>query len=143
LTVLLHSKYVSAQQKSRIFCFNGQRRALTAREKCKTIFSKNITIDHLGKITIVLSDYLSFPDNFQKLFNDGDTELKYIFQVSFLHKSSHSLIYTIEMTSFSASEHQGINRRKKIGERTVKELIGSSPEDFLDHNRYKTTVKKS
>jgi hypothetical protein len=47
------------------------------------------------------------------------------------------------MTSYSASEHQGINRRKKIGKRNVKELVGSSPEKFLDSNRYVTTAKKS
>jgi len=47
------------------------------------------------------------------------------------------------MTRYSASEIQGINKRKKIVERTVKELVGSSPEEFLNPNRYKTTVKKS
>jgi hypothetical protein len=132
-----------AGQKSRIVCFNGWRRTLTIRENCEVMFSKNITIDHLGKITIELGDYFSFPDNFQKLFNDGDSNLKYIFQVSLLPNSFHSLNYTIEMTSYSSSEHKGINRRKKIGERTVKELVGSSPEKFLDSDRYKTTVKKS
>jgi len=40
------------------------------------MFSKNITIDNLSRITIVLGDYFSFPDNFEKLFNDGDSELK-------------------------------------------------------------------
>jgi hypothetical protein len=107
------------------------------------MFSQNITIDHLGQITIELGDYFSFPDNFEKLFNDGDSELKYIFQLSLLPNPVHSLNYTIEMASYSASEHQGINRRKKIGERTVKELVGSSLEKFLDSDRYKTTVKKS
>ena len=107
------------------------------------MFSQNITIDHLGQITIELGDYFSFPDNFEKLFNDGDSDLKYIFQLSLLSDPFHSLNYTIEMTSFFASEPQGINRRKKIGERTVKELVGSSLENFLDSNRYKTTVKKS
>ena len=47
------------------------------------------------------------------------------------------------MTRYSASEIQGINKRKKIVERTVKELVGSSPEEFLNPNRYKTTIKKS
>ena len=107
------------------------------------MFSNNITIDHLGQITIELGDYFSFPDNFEKLFNDGDLKLKSIFQVSLLQNSFHRLNYTIEMTSYSASELQGINRRKKIGERTVKELVGPSPEKFLDSDRYKSTVKKS
>ena len=107
------------------------------------MFSQNITIDHLGQITIKLGDYFSFPDNFEKLFNDGDSKLLSIFHLSMLPNSFHSLNYTIEMTSYSASELQGFNRRKKIIERTVKELVGSSPEEFLDPNRYKTTVKKS
>jgi len=107
------------------------------------MFSQNITIDHLGQITIELGDYFSFPDNFEKLFNDGDSELKYIFQMSLLPNPFHSLNYTIEMTSFFASELQGINRRKKIGERTVKEIVGSSLANFMDSDRYKTTVKKS
>jgi hypothetical protein len=132
-----------ARQKSRIVCFNGWRRTLTARENCEAMFSPNITIDHIGQITVELGDYFSFPDNFEKLFNAGDIELQYIFQLSLLPNLFHSLNYTIEMTSYSSSEHQGINRRKKIGERTVKEIVGSSLEKFLDSDRYKTTAKKS
>ena len=56
---------------------------------------------------------------------------------------SHSLEYTIEMTRYSASEIQGLTRHKKIGERTVNELMGKSEEEFLDKGRYETTVKKS
>ena len=93
-------------------------------------FSKNITIDHLGQVTIELGDHFSFPDNFEKLFNDGDIKLKSIFRVSLLPNSYHKLNYTIEMTSYSSSKLQGIIRRKKIGERTVKELVGSSFEKF-------------
>jgi hypothetical protein len=59
-------------------------RTLTARENCEAKFSKNITIDHLGQIIVELGDFFSFPDNFEKLFNEGDSELKYIFQVSLL-----------------------------------------------------------
>ena len=66
-----------------------------------------------------------------------------VFEVSLLPNSFHRLDYTIEMTSYSASELQGINRRKNIGESTVKELVGSSVEQFLDSDRFKTTVKKS
>jgi len=107
------------------------------------MFSKNITIDHLGQITIELADYFSFPDNFEKLFIDGDIKLSSVFQVSLLPNLFHKLNYTIEMISYSASELQGFNRRKKIGERTVKGLVGSSWEEFLDPDRYMTTVKKS
>jgi hypothetical protein len=47
------------------------------------------------------------------------------------------------MISYSAWELKGINRNKEIGERTVKELVGSSTEEFLNADRYKTTVKKT
>ena len=39
------------------------------------IFNKNITIDNIGQITILLGDYFSFPENFKKLFNEGDSKL--------------------------------------------------------------------
>jgi len=100
LTVLLQSEYVLARQKSRIICFNGRRRTLSARENCKTMTSKNITIDHLGQVTIELGGHFLFPDNFMKLFNDGSTELNSVFQVSLLQNSFHKLKYTIKMTSY-------------------------------------------
>jgi len=107
------------------------------------MFSKNITIDHLGQITISLADYFSFPNNLEKLFNEGNNGLNSIFQVSLLPNSFHSLNHTIEMTSYQASELQGINTPKKIEESTLKELVASSPEKFLDSDRFKTTIKKS
>jgi len=48
LTILHHSEYALTRRKSRIVCFNGLRRTLTQKANCETIFSKNITIDHLG-----------------------------------------------------------------------------------------------
>jgi hypothetical protein len=117
---------VLARQKSRIVCFNGWRRILTARENCEAKFSKNIAIDHLGKITIELGDYFSFPDNFKKLFNDGDSELKYIFQVSLIPNSFHKLNHTIEMVSYTTSRIEGIKRAKKMEEKSIKELVGST-----------------
>jgi len=33
-------------------------------------------MDHVGRITIELGDYFSFPKNFKKLFNDNDQALK-------------------------------------------------------------------
>ena len=143
MTVLLHSEYVLARRKSRIICFRDRRQTLTAKENCEMTFSKNITIDNLGQVTIELGDHFSFPDNFEKLFNNGDMEWNSAFQVILLSNSYHKLNYTIEMASYSASELQRIIRRKKIRERTVKELVGSSLEKFLDSDRYKTTVKKS
>ena len=67
------------------------------------MFSKNITIDSLGQITIELGDYFSFPNNFKKLFNDGDVKMHSIFHLS-IPNLSHSFRNTIEMTSYSASE---------------------------------------
>ena len=90
------------------------------------MFSKNITIDHLGQITILLGDYFSLPDNFEKLFNDGDSEFKSIFQISLIANPFHKLNYTIEMVSYTTSKIIGIERGKIIGERSFKELVGSS-----------------
>ena len=51
------------------------------------------------------------------------------------------LNHTIEMLSYNASKVIGIKRGKTIEERkTVKELIGSVFEEFLDSDRYETTV---
>ena len=93
LTILHHSKYMLAKRASRIFCFNGLRQTITARENCEKIFSKNLTIDDFGKMTLLLGDYMSFPDNFKKLFNDGDSELKSIFKIDLIY---HKLNHTIE-----------------------------------------------
>jgi len=116
---------VLARRKSRIVCFNGWRRTLTARENCEAMFSPNITIDHLGQITVELGDYFSFPDNFEKLFNDGDSELKSIFKMS-LTNAFRKLNYTIEMVSYTAAKFMGNKIGKNIGERSIKELVGLS-----------------
>ena len=76
LTILEELAYEVAWRSSRILCFDGWKRILTERKNCATIFSKNITIDHLGQITIVLGDYFSFPKNFKKLLNNSDGKLK-------------------------------------------------------------------
>jgi hypothetical protein len=117
---------VLARRKSRIFCFNGQRQTLTARKNCETMFSNHITIDHLGKITILLGDYFSFPGNFEKLFNEGDSELLSIFNISLAINPFHKLNYTIEMVSYTASKIIEIKRDKKMEERSIKELVGST-----------------
>jgi len=90
------------------------------------MFSKNITIDHLGQITIKLGDYISFPNNLEKLFNGGDNALNSIFKISFTHNPFHKLNYTIEMVSYTASKIVGIKRTKKIEEKSIKELVGST-----------------
>jgi len=94
------------------------------------MFSKNVTIDHLGKITILLGDYFSFPNNFKKLFNDGDSELKSNFKISMIFNQFHKLDYSIEMVSYTTSKKLGIKRGKTIKESSIKELVGSTVEEF-------------
>ena len=53
------------------------------------------------------------------------------------------LNYTIEMVSYTASKIIGIKRGKQIGERSIKELVGSSFKEFKDSNRYVTNIKKT
>ena len=108
LTILLDYEYVFVRRKSRIVCFNGQRWTLTARENCEVMFSKNITIDHLGQINLLLGDYFSFPDNFVKLYNDGDSEFRSIFKISLITNPFHTQNYTIEMVSYGTSKITGI-----------------------------------
>jgi len=47
------------------------------------------------------------------------------------------------MISYKASKVVEIKRRKKISERSSKELAGSDIEEFMDSDRYETTVKRS
>jgi hypothetical protein len=47
------------------------------------------------------------------------------------------------MVSYTASKVVGIKRGKKISERSVKELVGSDIEEFMDLHRYETIVKRS
>ena len=68
-----------------------------------------------------------------KLFNDGDSGLKAIFQISLAHNPFHKLNYTIEMMSYTASKIIEIKREKKIEERSIKELVGSTVKEFKDY----------
>ena len=72
------------------------------------MFSKNITIDHLGHIIIKLGDYFSFPDNFEKLFNDRDSEFMSIFNIDLTPNPIDKFNYTIEMVSYTTSKVAGI-----------------------------------
>ena len=103
--------------------------------------SKNITIDNLGQITIQLGEFFSFPDNFMKLFNNGDSEIKSVFKMGLETDQFLKVKYTVEMVSYIAPKILGIKRRKKIPERSVKELAGFSFEEFIDSNRYENTIK--
>jgi hypothetical protein len=107
------------------------------------MFSKNITIDHLGQVTIKLSDYFSFPDNFEKLFNDGDNEFNSIFNVSFTDNLFHKLKYTIKMMSYTDSKIVGIKKAKKMEEKSIKELVGSSYKKFKALNPHATKINKT
>ena len=81
-------------------CYNGRVWTLTVRKNCQNIFSKNVTIDHLGQIAVELGDYFSLPDTWNKLINDGDK----IAKISLAHNKFHQLNYTIEMVSYTASK---------------------------------------
>ena len=105
--------------------------------------SKNVTIDNLAQVTIKLGDYFSFPDNFKKLFKTGGSELESILEISLVNNKLHKLNYTIEMVSYTASKIVSTIRRMKIGETPVKELMGNSLENFMDSNRYETTVDRN
>ena len=100
-------------------------------------------MDHLGQITIVLGDYYSLPDNFKKLFNDGDSLVNSIFKISLAPNKFRRSDFIFEMVSYSASKVIGIKRGKKVSERSTKELAGSDIEEFMDSDRYETTVKRS
>jgi len=51
--------------------------------------------------------------------------------------------FTFEMVSYTAPEIVGIKRGKKITERSTKELVGLVVDEFMDSDRYETTVKLS
>ena len=104
------------------------------------MFSKNITIDHLGQITIELGDYFSLPKNFDQLFNSRNSELESIFQISLTANPFHKLNYTIEMVSYTASKIIEVKRGKTIEERSIKELMGSTKKEFEDFYRHETNA---
>jgi len=126
LTILPHYEHALAGRKSQIVRFNGRRKTLNARENCEAMLSKNVTIDHLGQITILLGDHFLFPDNIEKLFNDGDGEFNSIFKISLVANPFHEHNYTIEMVSYTSSKIIGIKKGKTIGERSIKELVDLS-----------------
>jgi hypothetical protein len=47
------------------------------------------------------------------------------------------------MVSFTASKIIGIKKGKKIGERSIKELVGSTVQEFKDYYQHRTSVKKT
>jgi len=100
-------------------------------------------MDHLGHITIKLGNYFSFPDNFEKLFNDGDIALSSIFKIRLAPNNQNERSnFTLEMVSYTASKVVGIKRGKKIAERSRKELVGPDFEEFINSDRYETTLKR-
>ena len=77
-----------------------------------------------------------------KLFNNGDSELKSIFKISLApNKQIDRSNFTFEMVSYTASKIVEIKKGKKITERSTKELAGSVVEEFMDSDRYETTLK--
>ena len=69
--------------------------------------------------------------------------LKSILKISLATNQYHKLNFTIKALRYTASKIVKIESRKKIEERSVKELMGMSKKKFMDSNRYKTTVKRS
>jgi len=51
--------------------------------------------------------------------------------------------FTFEMVSYTAPEIVGIKRGKNIAESSSKELVGTDFEEFIDSDRYETSVKWS
>ena len=66
----------------------------------------------MGRVTIELGDYISFPYNFKKLFNDGDVALKSIFRIILAANKFPSSNYTVEMLSYTASKILSTESRK-------------------------------
>ena len=100
-------------------------------------------MDNLGQITITLSDYFTFPDDFEKLFNEDDSDLNSIFKISLKANEFPNSNFTIEIKSYSPSKITEIKIRKNIGERSMKELLGSSFDEFMDSDRYETTILRN
>jgi len=55
----------------------------------------------------------------------------------------YTLKYTIEMVSYIPSKIIKIKKGKRIGERSIKELAGSTFKEFIDSNRYLTNINKT
>ena len=99
-----------------------------------------MTFDNLGHLTILLGNHFEFPHNFKKLFNDKDIELKNTFKINLNTNELRSFNFSIAMESYTPPKLIGIKRRKKIEERSMEELVGSSLEEFIDSDRYETTI---
>ena len=99
-------------------------------------------MDNLGEISITLNDNFTFPDNFKKLFNDGDIDLKSIFNISLRARANELPIsnHTFEMKSFSPAKIAEIKIGENITERSMENLLGSSLKEFTDSDRYETTI---
>jgi len=100
-------------------------------------------MDHLGHITIELGDYFSFPDNFEKLFNDGDSLLNSIFKISLAPNKFRSSDLIFEMVSYTVAKVVETKEGMKIAESSWKEIVGQDSKKFMDSDRYETTVKWS
>ena len=100
-------------------------------------------MDHLGHITIELGDYFSFPDNFEKLFNDGDSLLNSIFKISLAPNKFRSSDLIFEMVSYTVAKVVETKEGMKITESSWKEIVGQDSKKFMDSDRYETTVKWS
>jgi len=64
-----------------------------------------------------------------------------MFKIDVIDNPFHKLTYTIEMVSFTTI--LGIKRGKKIKERSIKELVGLTFEEFKDSNRFETKISRT
>ena len=55
----------------------------------------------------------------------------------------HKLKYTIKMMSYTDSKIVGIKKAKKMEEKSIKELVGSSYKKFKALNRHATKINKT
>jgi hypothetical protein len=78
------------------------------------------------------------PDNFEKLFNEGDNEFTSIFQFILVDNPFHKLNYTIKLVSYTASKIINNKKGKQIGERSIQELVGATVEEFKQAYFHKT-----
>ena len=77
------------------------------------------------------------------MFNEGNSELNSIFNISLDANLPHWRNYTIKMVSYTASKIIEIKKGEKISESSVDQLMASSVEELLDSSRFETHVKKT
>ena len=68
--------------------------------------------------------------------------MKSFLKISLDYNPFHRLDYAVEMVGYTDPEIVEIEKRKKIDERSVKEITGAGFKEFFDSDRYKIIVKR-